>query len=57
VPVRLFARLRFKITTLFRCVFVLATIGLSLVVAIGLALLVTVPLAVIFRLLVPARAT
>jgi cytochrome bd-type quinol oxidase subunit 1 len=57
VPVRLFARLRFRFTTVFRCLFVLTTIGLSLMVTIGLALLVTVPLAVIIRLLVPVRAT
>jgi cytochrome bd-type quinol oxidase subunit 1 len=52
---RLLTRLQFRITTVFRCAFVLATIGLSLVATIGLALSVTVPLAVAFRIVVPAR--
>jgi hypothetical protein len=53
--VRLFAHLRFSVTTILDLLFVLVTIGLSLVVTIGLAFLVTVPLAVAYRLLAYAR--
>jgi hypothetical protein len=44
-----------RFDAVFRLLFVLATIGLSLVITVGLALLLTVPLAVIFRLLVPTH--
>ena len=54
---RLLTRLRFRIQTVFWTLFVLATIGLSLVVTIGWSLLVMVGLAVIVRLLAPALWT
>jgi hypothetical protein len=54
---RLLTRLRFRIPAVFRTFFVLATIGLSLVVTIGWSLMVTVGLAVIVRLLAPALWT
>jgi hypothetical protein len=54
---RLLTRLRFRIPAVFRTLFVLATIGLSLVVTIGCSLVVTVGLAVIIRLLAPALWT